>query len=32
LDITRVISAAGGEAADAARWTDRKAGPASACR
>jgi hypothetical protein len=32
LDIIRVISAAGGEPADAAKWADRKAGPASACR
>ncbi len=32
LDITRVISAAGGESADTARWADRKAGPAAACR
>ncbi len=32
LDITRVISAAAGEAADVGRWTDRKAGPAPACR
>lgn len=32
LDIARVISAAGGDASDAARWTGRKAGPASACR
>jgi hypothetical protein len=32
LDITRVISAAGGDLADAKRWADRKAGPAAACR
>jgi hypothetical protein len=31
-DIGRVISAAGGDAADAKRWADRKAGPAAACR
>lgn len=32
LNITRVIFAAGGDAADAVRWTGRKAGPADACR
>lgn len=32
LDITQVIAATGGEAADAARWAARKAGPAPACR
>lgn len=32
LDITRVISAAGGEPADAGRWAQRTQGPAPACR